>query len=177
MTIGALSLVSQPSTIIWNAKTTTMLSQNCSRENTRVPDHRSSTTVASTATTASTVYSGTGVRAGAAAAHEAEHLPHRLVGEQAADRDDEEEDELFERHPQGQLDAGDVERVVGPVATPDADDVPHREGDHDRHHRGQEQGRPAIDARAEDELERQGDRDAGRHEEQVLVAIHAVPPR
>src|SRR6478735_2782562 len=112
--MGELSLVSQPSTTIWNAKTMAMASQNCSRLKTRVPDQRSSAMVTTTATTASTVYSGIGVRPRPQPAHDVEHAADRLVGQQPTDGDDDEEDELLERHAQRQVDASDVERVVGP---------------------------------------------------------------
>src|SRR3954451_20977226 len=123
ITIGALSLVSQPSTSTWKAKTIAMAHQNCAFANTRVPDQRSSTTVARTARTASRVYSGIGGsparRPGARGAQPGEHPPDRLVGEQPADRHHDEEDELLDRHAAGQLQAGDVGRVVAPVVVPD----------------------------------------------------------
>ena len=86
-------MVSQPSTTIWKAKTIAIASQNCSRAKTRVPDHRSRATVMTTATTASTVYSGTGGRPRPQPADDAQHAPHGLVGEQLAHGDDDEEDE------------------------------------------------------------------------------------
>src|SRR6476661_4041008 len=189
MTMGALSLVSQPSTSTWKPKTMAMLIQNCARANTRVPDHRSRAMVASTARTASTVYSRIAGLRSARAAHGPAatgplvgapgHPPQRrqhpadgLVGQQAADRDDDEEDELLDRHAARQVEAGDVGRVVAPVVAPDADEVPDREDDDDGHECGDEQTRPAVDAGPQHELQGQGDRQAARHEEQVLVAIH-----
>src|SRR5690348_9654641 len=105
MTTGALSLVSQPSTSTWKPKTMAMLTQNCARAKTRVPDQRSSTTVATTARTASTVYSRIGALASPEPPQHRQHPPDGLVGEQPAEGDHDEEDELLDRHAAGQVEA------------------------------------------------------------------------
>src|SRR5690348_16692835 len=165
--MGALSLVSQPSTSTWKPKTMAMLIQNCALAKTRVPDHRSRATTARTARTARTVYSRIGglptagrsprgvrvrARAPRRPAHDGQHPAHGLVGEQAADRDDDEEDELLDRHATGQVESRDVGGVVAPVVAPDADEVPGGEDDDDRDDRRHEQAGAAVDVGAQQEL-------------------------
>src|SRR6478735_6481653 len=128
----------------------------------------SARTVATTDSTASRVYSGI---TPPPLAPPAEHGADRLVGQQPADRDDDEEDDLLERHVERKEDAGRVALAVPPVPARDADDVPDEE---DREHRQQRQQQPAgapVDPRAEQELQRQGDDQAARHEQEVLEAV------
>src|SRR6476469_725627 len=174
MTIGAESLVSQPSTSTWKANTIAIDSQYWRRPNTPVRSQNSSTAaVSSTDSTARAVYSGiAGLPPRRAAAQQPEHGADRLVGEQPADRDDDEEHQLLEGHPQRQQDAGGVALAVGPVPAHDAEDVPGDEQCDHRQQRHEEPHRAAVDARPEDELERQRDEEAPRHEQQVLVAVH-----
>src|SRR6476660_220903 len=81
----------------------------------------SAATVAMTDRMASAVYSGI---APPPLAPPAEHGPDGLVGQQPADRDDHEEDDLLEGYVQREADAGRVPLAVRPVAARDADDVP-----------------------------------------------------
>src|SRR5690349_25099285 len=76
--------------------------------------------------TASTVYSGIlllprPTRSEQTTAQR-QHPPHALVGQQPADRDDEEEHQLLQRH-RADVDADDEPQVVGPVVERDADEV------------------------------------------------------
>src|ERR671912_48530 len=151
-----------------------MAIQYCAWEKTPVRSQkRSAATVPSTERTAMAVYSGI---AEGSPTDPPEHGPHGLVGEKAADRDDDEEDELLERHPERQEDAGRVRLAVRPVVPDDPHDVPDHE---DRHHRNecrQQLNRPAVHPCPQDELQRQGDGKASRHEEEVLVAVVHEPP-
>src|SRR5665647_2699020 len=173
MTIGADSLVSQPSTRIWNTQTIRIDSQYCTERKMPVRNHASSARTTSTmAMTVKSGYSATRVLPRAA-----QHIAHGLVREKPADRDEEEEHQLLERH-DTQMDAGREERAVRPVVAQDPDDIPDGE-DHDRRKEREEQSeRAAIDAGAHDELERQRQDHTERHQGQVLPAVvHQALPR
>src|SRR6478735_8529875 len=88
----------------------------------------SAATVAMTDRMARAVYSGIVTTP---PAPPAEHRADGLVGQQPADRDDHEEDDLLEGHVEREAHAGRVLLAVRPVAARDADDVPHQE---DREH-------------------------------------------
>src|SRR4051794_12875776 len=103
-----------------------MVSQYCAVLKMPVRKTNSSrATVASTATTVNAVYSGIGLLTGVGSppvdhpASVREHLTDRLVRQQPTHRDHQEEDELLQRHPEDQLDTGDVRRVVVPVLADD----------------------------------------------------------
>src|SRR5664279_991748 len=146
MTMGAESLVSQPSTRIWNTQTIAIDSQYWVERKMPVRNHASSATTTSTmAMTVKSGYSGTRVLPRAA-----QHIAHGLVREKPTDRDDDEEHELLEGH-DPEVDASREERAVRPVVAQDPDDIPDGE-DHDRRkEREEESDRTAIDAGAQDE--------------------------
>src|SRR4249919_3247690 len=124
MTIGFDSFVSQPSTGIWNAKTMSIETQYCKEPKMPVRNqHSSSSTTPTMATPVSRVYSGIGLP-GRSGSQPAEHLADRSVRQQSADRHHDEERQLLDRHPEDQLPTGHEPRVVRPVITNDADDVP-----------------------------------------------------
>src|SRR6478752_7141190 len=128
----------------------------------------SARTVPTTESTASTVYSGIALLP---LTPPAEHRADRLVGQQPADRDDDEEDDLLQRHVAREPDAGRVPLAVRPVPARDAHDVPDQE---DREHRKERQQQPPgapVDPGAQEELQRQGDDQAARHEQEVLIAV------
>src|SRR4051812_40042993 len=129
MTIGSRSLVSHPSTGTWNAKTIAIEIQYCAVRKMPVrSQHNSTSTVPTTAITVSTVYSGTwssigrppprpggrrrarGGRLRTQPPKEPQDRADRLVRQQPAPRDDEEEDQFLQRHAPDELDARHVPR-------------------------------------------------------------------
>src|SRR4051794_1602822 len=145
-----------------------MAIQYCPLRKMPVRSQRSSSpTIPSTDSTAVTVYSRI---ATPQLAHPPEHRADGLVGEQAADRDDDEEHVLLEGHAR-RADAGGVLRAVPPEPAPDAEGVPGQEDDEHRQEREQQAPRAAVDPGAQNELERQRDEQAAAHEQEVLVAV------
>src|SRR5829696_1416874 len=128
--MGLDSLVSQPSIGIWKAKTMAIATQYCAVAKIPVRSQaNSSTTTPATAAKVRMVYSGT-ARLVDGLPPCADDAAHRFVGQQTADRDHHEEQELLQRQPQRQLDAGDEAGVVGPMLAVDAHEIPDREDDH-----------------------------------------------
>src|SRR6478752_6398607 len=126
--MGFESLVSQPSTSTWKPKTITIVNQYCAVVKMPVRNTNSSrATVASTAITVNTVYSGIGgLPSSLPTPHPREDLADGFVREQPADRYDDEEHQLLHRHREDQLDPGHVRGVVVPVLSFVAGYVPHR---------------------------------------------------
>src|ERR1700710_142396 len=104
MTMGSESLVSHPSTGIWKANTMAIEIQYWAVVKMPVRSHSSSSAPTATMlTTVITVYSGIDVPPARVppqrqAPGPGDDLADRLVGEQAADRDDHEEHQLLQRH-------------------------------------------------------------------------------
>jgi hypothetical protein len=179
-TMGALSLVSQPSTSTWKPRTMRTVSQYAGRRNTCVRRTRSSrATTTGTDMAAATVYSGmrtsplatSGLRATPLAATAPKQGADGLVGEEGAQRYDDEEHQLLDRDSERQARSRGVARAVVPMSARDRDRVPDEERDD---HEGEDEcqpARPAVDPGTEHELQRQGDGKAGGHEQEVLVAV------
>src|SRR5215207_2717220 len=127
----------------------------------------STATTATTATTAITVYSGIGSSTRKEAAD-------RLVREQRAQRDHEEEDDLLQRDGEREAPSGHVLGRERPVTARDRYGVPHDE-EGDGSERSGHVSRPSIDPGAE-RLERCGDDGASGHEQQILTLGDGFPP-
>ena len=64
--------------------------------------------------------------------------------------------------------------AVAPVITQNSDDVPDRKDDHYRNDRKGQAGGPTIDPGTQNELQRQRDQQAARHQQQVLEVIETA---
>src|SRR5579859_5391171 len=119
-----------------------------------------------TAMTAATVYSRT--------RRVLQEPPDRLEGQETTDRDGDEEDQLLDRDVGGQRPADEVPVVESPVVAGDGHDVPDQEERDGRDERHEQTTRTPPDTRADHELERQRDDQAGGHQRQVLELVHGL---
>src|ERR1700733_9665371 len=99
----------------------------------------------------------------------------RVVGQQGAQRNHQKEQDLLDRHPNRDVHAGDVCRVVRPQVGADSHLIPEYENGGDGQHSARGPPELTVDARAKD-LQRQGDRQAGRQNDEVLPVIHYATP-
>ena len=121
--MGSESLVSQPSTGTWKPSTIAIAIQYCrlaehagaepqqlQRHDDDDRQHREDGVLQHQAPRSTGAVAVVRRRA-----QPAQHVADRLVGQQPADRDDDEEDELLQRHRERQQDAGGVALAVAPV--------------------------------------------------------------
>src|SRR6201999_566469 len=105
----------------------------------------------------------------------AEDGAYRVVGQQGAQRNHQKEQDLLDRHPNRDVHAGDVCRVVRPEVGSDSHLIPEYENGGDGEHSARGPPELTVDAGAKD-LQRQGDRQAGRQNDEVLPVIHYATP-
>lgn len=103
-----------------------------------------------------------------------EQVSDRLEGQERTEGDDDEEHELFDRHPERELDPDHVATIEPPVPAGDRQRVLQVE---DRHDGQQGSGEPTwapADAGPEEGLEGDGEGHTQAHEEEVLEAVHRL---